>query len=104
MAAGDKVCVFPTRCEVGFCEIEVAIVERAERGFVRWRQQVSGNETSLGEFIGRNIAAAFQQIRREIAQDVDELKTFAEADAKFLKIKRRGELALLRCIENVGDA
>ena len=80
LAAGNGVRVGPAGRQVRFGEIQVTLVERTELAFVRQLQQIRGLQTNRGQFVRRQVATSFAQIRRQVAQDVDQLQPFAEAD------------------------
>ena len=61
--------------------VEVALVNGAKSVDGRRREQVARREVVLGQDVAGQVAAAHSQVGRDIAQDVDQLQSFAETHA-----------------------
>ena len=79
---GNQVGVIPAGAQVFFGLVQIFMEERQKILFVGGGEQgLRAKVSSWLQFFHGQVAAAFFQVRRQIAQDVDELQAFAEADA-----------------------
>src|SRR5579862_2782743 len=66
---------------MGFRQIEITVVKRTKPGFACGREQDRREKSQRLQFQRREITPAAAQIRWQITQNIDQLKTFAETDA-----------------------
>lgn len=75
--------IAPAGGEVVLCLGDEVLVEGSEGGFVFWVEEVFWLEREFGEFLAWQVAATLLEVGGEVAEDIDELEAFSEADAIF---------------------
>ena len=66
--------------------VQVGIIERTKLRFARWIEEIGCFKADCFQLISRDIATALAQVVGQIAEDVDQLEAFAEANTVYGKL------------------